>query len=301
MSIPPHSSLFACPDCSTYLTSLAHCAACGRDFGEELGTPLLFPETDRTITFKAPPSAFDPGRIPVETFFRYPSRSGQPKSGAYHLDRAHADVLEDLPGGSLMIEVGCGGGQMRKWTAERGLEYLGTDVSKERVHDWLREYGGADVLCDAHALPFRDGVADVVYSAAVWEHLAFPQLAAVEAARVLKPGGYHLGSASFLEPWHDSSYYHMSPFGIYMTLTLAGLQPVYIWPEVEWPGFKAILAMGNKVTRPLTWLGRMLNMWYLAPKAVQAAIRNRRMPVRGDLLHPRATVSGAIAWIARKP
>ncbi|MCF3972628.1 class I SAM-dependent methyltransferase [Paracoccus salsus] len=262
---------------------------------------MLFPTGSRRVSFDLPAGACDPSRLDVDAFYRYPKRHGQPRGGTYHLDRAHADVMADMRKDSLVIDLGCGGAQMREWVEGQGLRYLGTDVSKRRVHDWLQRHGGADILCDSHALPFRDGVADVLYSAAVWEHLAFPQLAAQEAARVLRPGGYHLGSASFLEPWHDSSYFHMTPFGIHMSLILAGLKPLYIWPETAWSGFVAIMQMGNKATKPLSFLGRIMNAWYLAPKAAQAALRNRRLPQPSDLILPRGIVSGAIAWIAQKP
>lgn len=294
------NGLFACCDCGAELEEFARCTACGRTFALRDGRPALFPEQPRDAVWRIPVAAFDPGAIPRDRTYRYPDRSGQEASGVYHLDRAHEDVLNGLPKGSLVLEIGCGGGQMRKWVKDRGLDYLGTDVSVERVHDWLAQHGGPDILCDAHALPIRSNSVDAVYAVAVWEHLAFPQLAAQEVRRVLKPGGYFLGSASFLEPWHDESYYHMTPNGTHMTLQLAGLDVLFIWPEVNWPGFRAMLVMGNKATRPLAWLGRLMNRFYLFPKQVQFFLGNRRWPGLDDLHTVRSTMAGAIAWIARK-
>jgi ubiquinone/menaquinone biosynthesis C-methylase UbiE len=122
--------------------------------------------------------------------YAVPPRRGQRGRPVHHLDHAHVWRLSDLPPGALVLETGFGGGQMRNWVEAHGLRYLGTDVSTERVHEWLRDSGGADLLCDAHALPLRDATVDAVYAAAVYEHLAFPILAASEAARVLKPGGF---------------------------------------------------------------------------------------------------------------
>jgi len=190
---------------------------------------------------------------------------------------------------------------MRDWLRSRGLTYVGTDVSTDRVHDWLTAFGGPDVLCDAHALPVRDNSVDAVYAAAVWEHLAFPQMAAREVARVLRPGGYFLGSASFLEPWHDESYYHMTPNGTHTTLRLAGLEILYVWPEVKWPGFVALLEMGNKATRPIRWLGRLMNAYYLFPKQMKLFVKMRTWPDRDRLFETRGKMAGAIAWIARRP
>jgi len=293
--------LLACPDCRAPLERLSHCPECEAHFDMDEGTPVLLPTQGREVRFRLPHGACNPSRLDIQAFYRYPPRHGQPRGETYHLDRAHADMMADLPKNSLVLDLGCGGAQMREWVRGQGLRYLGIDISRTRVHGWLQRHGGPDLLCDSHMLPFRDGVADVTYSVNVWEHLAFPQLAAQEAARVLRPGGYHLGSVSFLEPWHDASYFHMSPFGVHMTLSLAGLEPLHIWPETAWPGFTALLQMGNKATRPLSFLGRMMNAWYLAPKAAQAALRGRRWPRPEDLIVPRGTVAGAIAWIARKP
>ena len=291
--------VLACPDCGTAITS-AHCPTCERTVVEAGNAPSLFPTRSRSISFNLHPDQLNPEKIPMQDFFHFPPRHGLPGSGVYHLDRAHVDVIQSLPKGQTFIEIGCGGGQMRDWVKAEGHTYLGTDISTERVHDWLQESGGADILCDAHALPFRDDSAAVIYSAAVWEHLAFPHLAAQEAARVLKTGGMHLGSMSFLEPWHDASYFHMTPLGVYQTLTLAGLRPLFIWPEREWHAFRAILEMGNKATRAMRFLGRFANGFYLSPKVAQHVLKHRKWPAQDDLIQPRAITAGAIKWIAVK-
>ncbi len=295
------AGLLRCPDCAAPLAALDACADCGRRFERSGGLPVLVPTRARQVNFTLTPEATNPGAIPEDEVLRFPPRHGQPRGGTYHLDRAHDDVLSALAAGSLMIETGCGGGQMRDWATGKGLRYIGTDIATTRVHDWLQAHGGPDILCDAHVLPFRDGIADAVYASAVWEHLAFPAAAATEAARVLKPGGWCLGSMSFLEPWHDESYAHMTPWGVYMTLRLAGLEPVFIWPEEGWSGFRAMMEMGNKATRPLRPLSSLMNAWYRAPKVVQAWVRQRRRPTPQDLIRPIATMAGAVAWIARKP
>lgn len=294
------AGVLACPDCGTALDAPAACGGCGRAFGQRDGLPDLMPRRARTVSFALAPADTDPGAIPADVL-RFPPRHGQPRGGTYHLDRAHDDILSALPAGALVVETGCGGGQMRAWAAARGLRYLGTDVATTRVHDWLQAHGGPDVLADAHALPLRDGVADAVYAAAVWEHLACPAAAAQEAARILKPGGWCLGSMSFLEPWHDESYAHMTPWGVHMTLRLGGLDPVCIWPEDGWSGFRALLEMGNRATRPLRPLAGLMNAWYRAPKRLQHRLRTGRAAAPQDIVRPIAALAGAIAWIARKP
>jgi SAM-dependent methyltransferase len=292
------ADVFSCVNCNSPLAALDRCDACGRSFGEAGTIPTAFPERDITWSFVLPKDFSNPARIPRDAVFRRPPIAGQRGSGVYHLDKAHREIFEKLPKGSIILENGCGGAQLRNWADDRGLRYIGTDVTGERVHDWLKRFGGPDLLCDSHLLPVRDSVIDVVYSSAVFEHLALPQLAAKEAARVLKPGGYFLGSASFLEPWHDDSYYHMTPNGVWQMLTAAGLTPLYIWPERDWPGFRAVLKMANKATRSVAALGTLMNAFYLAPHWLRFAVQNRRAPGPDDLYQTRANVAGAIAWIA---
>jgi SAM-dependent methyltransferase len=66
-----------------------------------------------------------------------------------------------------------------------------------------------DVVGDAHKLShyFGDQQFDIIYSTAVFEHVAMPWLVALEMAKVLKVGGIifvetHFSYASHERPWH---------------------------------------------------------------------------------------------------
>jgi len=109
--------------------------------------------------------------------------------------------------------------------------------------DWLAE--GADMLVDAHRLPFADHQFQVVISTAVFEHLYNPFIAMTEIGRVLKAGGYFLGGASFWESWHGSSYFHLTPDGWNALLQHAGMQM-----EDLWPGWGVIPALIHHVLIP---------------------------------------------------
>jgi SAM-dependent methyltransferase/uncharacterized protein YbaR (Trm112 family) len=293
--------LLACPDCKAGLHSFSGCETCGISFQASDNTPALFPQkANRTVSFQ-----FTPDRSTASDAFRkalsYPARRGAGgQDNPYHLDLAHLDILESLPPGSTILEIGCGGGQMRDWVNKKGHRYLGTDISKSRVHDFLKEHGGPDVLCDAHFLPFRDQKFDLVYSAAVTEHLACPHLVAQEVARVLKPGGYYLGNVSFLEPWHDDSFFHMSPLGVFELLTQAGLAAKHIWPGQGYSGYRAIMKMGNKVTIPMAFVGDLLYFAYRSGNKLRN-LAKRRKDWSVDLIEDSSRVAGATDWIARKP
>src|SRR5262245_8260924 len=294
--------LMICPACQERLKSFQACTECGTQFTEIDGTPALFPKKNasRSVTFQ-----FTHDRSTVtddfHSAFHYPARRGAGGSGRpYHLDLAHSDIIDQLPKPSTILEIGCGGGQMRAYLQAKGHRYVGTDISNSRVHDALKAHGGPDILCDAHFLPFINEGFDLVYSAAVTEHLACPYLVAQEVHRTLKPGGFYLGNVSFLEPWHDDSFFHMSPLGVFENLTQAKFQISNIWPGRGYSGFRAILSMGNKATKPLTFVGDAFNLAYRSGNKLRNLAR-RRKNWSIDRIEDAARVSGATDWIARRP
>ena len=134
--------------------------------------------------------------------------------GPTHLT-AHATFAErvveagDKPGFRI-LEIGsrevAGGPPMRGRLSH--AEYVGFDY-----------YPGpnVDVAGDAHRLSgLVPGRFDVVYSTAVFEHLAMPWVVAEEIARVLKPGGLvfvetHFSYSSHERPWH---FFQFSDMGL---------------------------------------------------------------------------------------
>jgi len=91
-----------------------------------------------------------------------------------------------------VLDVGCGGGFLSNFLAERGHHVLGLDAEDDCLteaarHDRTR---GVDYLHgDALSLPFIDGSFDVVCAMDFLEHVEDPARAIAEAARVLAPGG----------------------------------------------------------------------------------------------------------------
>lgn len=75
-------------------------------------------------------------------------------------------------------------------------------------------YGGdnVDVVGDAHRLSqYFDKKFDLIFSSAVFEHLAMPWQASLEMIKLLKPGGYifvetHYSFSSHERPWHFFQY-----------------------------------------------------------------------------------------------
>jgi SAM-dependent methyltransferase len=139
---------------------------------------------------------------------------------------------------SFMLDLGCGAGMHRGVAERSGFHYVGID------HD---ERSGANVLADAHALPFKDASFEFVLSIAVLEHIRFPLVMLHEARRVLRPGGKLIGTVSFLEPFHGDSYYHHTHLGALNALEASGFRVERIAPIVGW---SALLALANLALFP---------------------------------------------------
>jgi len=90
--------------------------------------------------------------------------------------------------GSLLVDVGCGGGLLAPRVTLRGHRYLGVDLTASATVA-ARSQGLDVVQGDAARLPLPDGGADVVVAGEILEHV--PDLPAVtaEICRVLRPGG----------------------------------------------------------------------------------------------------------------
>jgi 2-polyprenyl-6-hydroxyphenyl methylase/3-demethylubiquinone-9 3-methyltransferase len=99
------------------------------------------------------------------------------------------------PGPQRVLDVGCGGGFLSNYLAERGHRVTGLDAAARplevaRAHDETRsahyEQG------DARALPYADSCFDVVCAMDFLEHVEDPARVISEVARVLVPSGLFL-------------------------------------------------------------------------------------------------------------
>jgi SAM-dependent methyltransferase len=154
----------------------------------------------------------------------------------------HIKQIVSLHGpGMAALDLGCGNGGNRRYLADLGVR----DVAGI---DWWSP--AADVLADAHRLPFADQSFDLVISTAVLEHCYFPHLVMREIHRVLKPGGSALMGASFWEKWHGESFFHFTPNGIYAVCLQAELSLVDLWSG--WGFIPAVLthAVSSKLRLP---------------------------------------------------
>jgi SAM-dependent methyltransferase len=102
-----------------------------------------------------------------------------------------AALAEAVQPGAAWLDVGCGrcisaNAELDEELTRRAALVVGCDADPHlRRHSSIRNL----VLCDAAALPFREGVFDLVTNCMVAEHLEDPERAFREVARVTKPRG----------------------------------------------------------------------------------------------------------------
>lgn len=198
--------------------------------------------------------------------------------------RLFSAVAAEARRGARLLDLGCGPRDQAIPAAHLGLAYVGVDYDNP----------AADLLADAHAIPFRSGSFELVLSYAVLEHLYCPFLAVQEVARVLLPGGLFFGSVSQGEPFHDS-YFHHTAYGLLEALTRSALEPVRLWDSYD--TVRALATMG-RYPRPGRWLLAAVDR-LLAAAPVLAPRKHFRWSEREravDRLHRAASV----CFVARK-
>jgi SAM-dependent methyltransferase len=121
------------------------------------------------------------------------------------------DALEEYAGGlagALVVECGAGTGVATRALRGRGATVLATDLGEAMLRRNVARAQGTlpAAVADGHALPVRDGAADLVCYAQAWHWMRVPA-AAAETVRVLRPGGslavWWNDSAADGQPWYD--------------------------------------------------------------------------------------------------
>lgn len=208
-----------------------------------------------------------------------------------HLTAAQISYIPDAGPGALALDLGCGTGIHRPVLEELGYRYHGVDFSGD----------AADDLVDAHALPYGDGLFDVIFSVALLEHLAHPLKALAEIHRVLAPAGYFIGTVAFLEPFHDNSFFHFTHLGLWHALTMTGFSVERIMPVRGWHVLRAQVEMGFGARLPRVCSAPMTEPFAWAAECYAALARTfGRNHERNHRELVRARHAGAFFFVAVK-
>ena len=90
--------------------------------------------------------------------------------------------------GGMIVDVGCGAGNLRPFVHAHFTRYVGVDVVRYESFPADAEFN--QVNLDTDKLPLPDASADVVASVETIEHLENPRAFMRELVRLAKPGGW---------------------------------------------------------------------------------------------------------------
>src|SRR5215510_14282242 len=105
--------------------------------------------------------------------------------------------LPDRADGLTLLDVGCGTGHHMASMRERGFEVAGVDGSEEMLDQARANNPDADIQqSDVESIPFPDSSFDFILCIEVLRYLPRSAKCIREMARVLKPGGVCLATAT---------------------------------------------------------------------------------------------------------
>ena len=260
--------ILACPQCGHSLSRSdagALCGSCGAEYGRAASGQLdLQPKGNKRyrFEFQLPPPCAE-RRVRFEQLRENPAPEVDFRDCPVP-ERLTTELLSYFPRAksrdSIVLDLGCGSGTHRVACERAGFEYLGIDLDSP----------AATLLADAHALPLRDNSVEFVLSVAVLQYSPLPFVMTREVCRVLKPGGWFIGTVAFLEPFHDT-YYHHTHLGTANVLRQGGLAVHRVAPSDEWSVLVAQARMAlfprmpTPVSAALVWpLGALHKLWWRA-------------------------------------
>jgi SAM-dependent methyltransferase len=187
VSTPAPRVALACPDCRGLIDPEAlRCASCGRQFTSSNGIPELLPSNLFGDTEQRQHALYNAVAHEYDDVF--------PRHVAEHyIDKRTGLVKSLLPMGGLVLDVGCGTGQLGAAIAAEGFDVFGVDLSSAMVAK-ARERSLAGTFAGVTtALPFAENSFDLALTVATLHHLETPERVAAtvdEMGRVVKRGGF---------------------------------------------------------------------------------------------------------------
>lgn len=190
-------------------------------------------------------------------------------------------VALQVPPGGLVLDLGCGTGELAAALAAAGMRAVGCDISQQM----LRRASAASPAGPAHwvrldpgwrTLPLRAGSFDAVVASSLLEYVADPAAVLRECCRVLRPGGTVLCTVP--DPSHPVRWLErlFAPAARRPVTTMARS-----WPRLD--GYLTYLRVSRHRHRARWWLaaaGRAGLLTAAADTAAGRAGAARHSPLR---------------------
>ena len=181
----------------------------------------------------------------------------------------------DRPPAPRVLDLGCGTGDSVDLfrSLEPRVQWTGADIERSPEVAERTRTDADFVTFDGERLPFADRSFDLVYCKQVLEHVRHPQPLLAEAARVLAPGGWLVGSTSHLEAFHSNSVWNYTPYGLMLLAEHARLELVEVRPVIDAFTLIAWRALGTP---------RFFYRWWARESPPYRAISLLARPARWD-------------------
>lgn len=119
----------------------------------------------------------------------YDRRYDRGQGRSYH-EHISEQVMDWLPPGGRLLDIGCGTGLFVERYCERGGKAVGLDLSPKMIERARDRCASAEwTVGTGDSLPFRDDVFDAASSLLAFSYFRDPDRTLAEALRVLRPGG----------------------------------------------------------------------------------------------------------------
>jgi len=119
--------------------------------------------------------------------------NGKEQRGNLQSNLEFLEKVDLLKATDKILEIGCGIGSVVEELAKKGYDVTGTDISAAAIDYGKKKYPQIRLEVQAaEALPYDDGIYDVVLSFDLFEHIFQIDKHLWQVHRILKPGGYYL-------------------------------------------------------------------------------------------------------------
>lgn len=162
-------------------------------------------------------------------------------TSGYYIDLLFKEQNERI---NTVLDLGCGEGNSQNifQCKKKDIKWIGLDIeSSPEISNRTRH---SEKFCayDGINIPFENNYFDLIYSNQVLEHARHPIELLADVYRVLKPGGYFIGSTSQFEPYHSYSYWNYTPYGLTALLEEVEFEVQEIRPSID--GLTLIIRCG---------------------------------------------------------